>query len=290
MMRARPFVLPDHLTPAFDFEAITTDPVTPEEARADLERVLHLRNLPSERIDAIVSPVRRSGHRHGRFRLPNLRAALLMLSDWDPYQVTIDAILDGTNESGHPFEAVDFRPLEFGAAVATLQVAYSTGAPRLLLSDRYKNESPQQLIPVLVHESMHDGVDNSYEEEIIASLLDSLAYAEVLSLDPAAAHAGTELTAYNNVQLFALMNSIGRRGAGYVGVETSLDGDVYIGAGLENFDADSIRAGIASDPWYAQLATRRQQRRSSAGSAARTLSRKAHRWSTPGAFRPRRLP
>ena len=39
----------------------------------------------------------------------------------------------------------------------------------------------------------------------------------------------------------------------YVGVETSFDGDVYLGAGLENFDADSIRAGIASDPWYAQL-------------------------------------
>jgi hypothetical protein len=36
-------------------------------------------------------------------------------------------------------------------------------------------------------------------------------------------------------------------------VETSFDGDVYLGAGLENFDADSIRAGIASDPWYATL-------------------------------------
>ncbi len=108
-------------------------------------------------------------------------------------------------------------------------------------------------MPVLVHESMHDGVDNSYEEEIIASLLDSLTYAEVLTIDPAAANTGTELAAYNNVQLFALMNSIGRRGAGFVGVETSFDGDVYLGAGLENFDADSIRAGIASDPWYAQL-------------------------------------
>ncbi len=176
-----------------------------------------------------------------------------MLSDWDPYQATIEAILDGQNESGHAFEAVDFRPLEFGAAIATLQVAYSTGAPRLLLSDRYRNETPQQLIPVLVHESMHDGINNSFEEEIVAGLLDSLAYAEIITVDPDAANTGTELAAYNNVQLFALMNSVGRRGAGYVGVVTSLDGDAYVGPGLEAFDADSIRQGIANDSWYAQL-------------------------------------
>ena len=164
--------------------------------------------------------------------------------------------------------------LEFGAAIATLQVAYSTGAPRLLLSDRYQNETPQQLIPVLVHESMHDGIDNSFEEEIVAGLLDSLTYAEVISIDPEAANTGTELAAYNNVQLFALMNSIGRRGAGYVGVATSFDGDAYVGPGLEAFDADSIRAGIASDAWYAQLARGGQQRRSSARSAYRPLPRK----------------
>ncbi|HET9662542.1 MAG TPA: hypothetical protein VFP05_19595 [Thermomicrobiales bacterium] len=252
IMRHRPFVLPDHPTPAFDFENISTEPITGDDARAALQRFLELRNLTEDRIEAAVS----------RFDDPalvqiipaaNLRAALLMLSDWDPYQATIDAILDGKNESGHPFEAVDFRPLEFGAAVATLQVAYSTGQPRLLVSNRYTNESPEQLIPVLVHESMHDGVENSYEEEIIASVLDSLTYAEVLSVDPDAANTGTELAAYNNVQLFALMNSIGRRGAGYVGLETSFDGDVYLGAGLESFDADSIRAGIASDPWYGTL-------------------------------------
>jgi hypothetical protein len=252
IMRHRPFVLPDHLTPAFDFDSVSSQPVSDADARAALERFLRLRNLPPDRIlevmarfdDATLARI---------IPAANLRAALLMLSDWEPYKATIDAILDGANESGHPFETVDFRPLEFSAAVATLQVAYATGQPRLLVSDRYRNETPQQLIPVLVHESMHDGVDNSFEEEIIASLLDSLAHAEVLSIDPEAANTGTELAAYNNVQLFALMNSIGRRGAGYVGIETSFDGDAYLGAGLERFDADSIRAGIAGDPWYGQL-------------------------------------
>ncbi len=252
VMHSRPLVLPDHLTPAFDFDAVTTDPITDEEARADLERFLNLRHLEADRIDAALA----------RFDDPaliqiipaaNLRAALLMLSDWDPYQATIDAILDGKNETGHPFEAVDFRPLDFGSAIATLQIAYSTGRPRLLISERYRNEAPEQLISVLVHESMHDGSDNSFEEETIAGLLDSLTYAEVLSIDHRAANTGTELAAYNNVQLVALMNSIGRRGAGYVGIETSFDGDVYLGPGLENFDADSVRAGIASDPWYASL-------------------------------------
>jgi hypothetical protein len=253
MMRARPFFLPDHLSPAFEFEQIAETPFTEADAKAALERFLALRNLPPERIASVVDRFGDPGL-IAVIPAPNLRAALLMLADWDPYQITIDAILDGKNESGHPFEAVDFRPLEFGAAIATLQVAYSTGAPRLLLSDRYRNESPQQLIPVLVHESMHDGIDNSFEEEIIAGLLDSLTYAEVITIDPEAANTGTELAAYNNVQLFALMNSVGRRGAGYVGVVTSLDGDAYVGPGLEAFDADSIRAGIANDAWYAQLA------------------------------------
>lgn len=252
VMLHRPFVLPDHLTPAFDFDAVTTDPVTEEEARADLERFLGLRNLPADRIAAGLA---RFDDPAVREIVPaaNLRAALLMLTDWDPYQATIDAIFEGKNESGHPYDLVDFRPLDFGSAIATLQIAYSTGAPRLLVSDRYRNELPEQLISVLVHESMHDGIDNSFEEEVIASLLDCLAYAEVLSIDHRAASSGTELAAYNNIQLFALMNSIGRRGAGYVGIETSFDGDVYFGAGLENFDADSIRAGIASDLWYSQL-------------------------------------
>ena len=160
--------------------------------------------------------------------------------------------------------------------------------PGLLVSDRYRNETPQQLIPVLVHESMHDGIDNSFEEEIIASLLDSLTYAEVLSIDPDAANTGTELAAYNNVQLFALMNSIGRRGAGYVGVETSLDGDVYVGPGLETFDADSIRAGIASDPWYAQLPRGGSHGRRGAGGAAGTFSGERGVGRRPIAFRRKR--
>lgn len=252
MMRARPFFLPDHLSPAFEFEHVAESSISEEDARAALQRFLELRKLSPERV---ASTVARFDDPAVQIVIPapNLRAALLMLSDWDPYQVTLAAILDGVNESGHRFETVDFRPLEFGAAIATLQVAYGTGAPRLLISDRYRNETPQQLIPVLVHESMHDGVDNSFEEEIIAGLLDSLTYAEILTLDPDAAITGTELAAYNNVQLFALINSIGRRGGGYVGVVTSLDGDAYVGPGLEAFDADSIRDGIASDSWYAQL-------------------------------------
>jgi hypothetical protein len=36
-------------------------------------------------------------------------------------------------------------------------------------------------------------------------------------------------------------------------VVTSLAGDSYVGPGLEAFDADSIRSGIGSDSWYAQL-------------------------------------
>ena len=47
VMRHRPFVLPDHLTPAFDFDAVSTDAdFTDDEARVALQRFLELRNLP----------------------------------------------------------------------------------------------------------------------------------------------------------------------------------------------------------------------------------------------------
>ena len=141
LMHHRPFVLPDHLTPAFDFASVSTEPITNEVARSDLRHFLELRKLPADQIEAALA----------RFDdpalaqiipAPNLRAALLMLFSWDPYQATIEAILEGKNESGHPFETVDFRPLEFGAAVAPCKSPTPRGNHGFLSVTAIKTKRP----------------------------------------------------------------------------------------------------------------------------------------------------
>ncbi|MEZ4529684.1 MAG: hypothetical protein R2855_01530 [Thermomicrobiales bacterium] len=63
-------------------------------------------------------------------------------------------------------------------------------------------------------------------KKIIAGLLDSLTYGSAHCRPAGREH--RQLAAYNNVQLFALMNSVGRRGAGYVG-DGDVDGDAMLG-------------------------------------------------------------
>src|SRR5215203_3465142 len=54
VMHSRPFVLPDHLSPAFDFETLAKTPISEANARQALERFLVLRNMPTDRVAAVV--------------------------------------------------------------------------------------------------------------------------------------------------------------------------------------------------------------------------------------------
>jgi hypothetical protein len=123
----------------------------------------------------------------------------------------------------------------------------------MIFSGRFANEPPEQLIPVMVHESLHGGGTNSRQEEVIANILDSVCYAEVVLADPRVASFGTELAIFNNVELLALLNSMGRGGGGAVGISSSSLGDIFVGPGLEDFDAESIQAAILSDSFYGAL-------------------------------------
>src|SRR5262249_7423374 len=137
---------------------------------------------------------------------PTLRASLLMLTDWTPYQATIDAVIGGENPSGKPFRTVAFDNIGFGGAIATLYDDPRDGRHSMIVDSAYEVEPPEQLINVIVHESLHGGGENSAEEEIIANILDTICYAEVLGVDPDAAYDGTELALFNNLELLALLN------------------------------------------------------------------------------------
>ena len=254
VMRSRPLILDWNNNPAFALTGGRDLPFSVDEARAELDRLLGLRQL---------DPVARSGALAlfddqrvvNIVSSPVLRASLLMLYDSDPYQAVVDSILSGANDSGRPFSAVEFTSLNHEGAVATIVYDQSSSPPayRLQIAADFANETPLQLAPVIIHESLHGDGLNSSEEELTANILDTIAYGELLLLDAGGAYVATELAAYNNIQLYALLNSMGARGGGHAGITTSVSGDVFVGPGLEDFDAGSVRDSILQDAFYGSL-------------------------------------
>ncbi|MGE3798802.1 MAG: hypothetical protein AB7G88_13295, partial [Thermomicrobiales bacterium] len=253
LLRSRPLILDWMSNPAFQINS-ARQPLSEAQAKIDLERFLNLRGVDTiiaaqilSRFDdpAVIQIV----------SAPSLRAALLMLSELDPYQAVVSSLLEGENETGLPFAAVEFADLGVENAVATIQPPSQANGWRfqLQISSQFEAEPPVQLIPALVHESLHGDGENSGPEEVIANILDTIAYGEMLLIDPDAVYAGTQLAAYNNLQLYSLLNSMGPRGGGHIGISTSVIGDVFVGPGLEDFDAGSIRDSILQDPFYGSL-------------------------------------
>ena len=174
-----------------------------------------------------------------------------MLSGWDPYAAIVGAVLDGANPSGRPFAAVDFGRTGVPGAVATL-VEDPSGAVAIVVDRRHTSDLPEHLLPVVVHETLHGGGDNSRQEEIIANVLDTVAYAQVLLVAPDVA-AGTQLAVYNNAALLALLNSTGAAGPARLGITASPRGDVWLGPDLDRVDAASLTDAISGDDYYQAL-------------------------------------
>ncbi|MEA2524493.1 MAG: hypothetical protein QOF73_1720 [Thermomicrobiales bacterium] len=252
IMRSRPFIIEEGAEKAFPVEAPEAQPLTEGEARDHLQRFLELRGLAESRIDDTLASF--DSRKVKRIvPAPTLRASLLMLTDWDPYEATIRAVLDGENPSGEPYRTVDFDNIGFAGAIATLYEDPRDGRHSMVVDSAYAGEPPVQLIPVVVHESLHGGDGNSAEEEIVANILDTICYAEVLLVDPRAAYQGTDLAFFNNLELLALLNSTGRGGAGQVGIATSTLGDVFVGGYFGEFDYESIRYVVEADGFYDSL-------------------------------------
>lgn len=252
IMRSRPFIIAQGSERAFPPKATPTQPLTEDQAREHLRRFLQLRGLDASAIDgALAAFDERTAQKI--VPSPTLRATLLMLTGWNPYEATIRAVLDGANPSGKPYRTVAFKSIGYSGAVATLYEDPRDGTASLIVDAGYEAEPPEQLIPVVVHESLHGGGGNSAEEEIVANILDTICYAEVLLVDPETAYLGTDLTFFNNLELLALLNSSGRAGAGQVGIATSVVGDVFVGDQFANVDYASIRDAIEADGFYDAL-------------------------------------
>ncbi|MGH2531827.1 MAG: hypothetical protein ACRDJW_05920 [Thermomicrobiales bacterium] len=251
VLRSRPFILGPESLDAYPSDTKTPRAMTVDHARDRLERFLNRRELSfTEREAALViydDPTVQT-----IVPAPNLRAGLLMLTGWDPYQITIDAVLDGANPSGRPFEALEFSDIGLEDAVATIDYS-PNGRFRMIFNEQFAGESPEQLIPVIVHESLHGGGANSRQEEVIANILDTICYGELVLIDPRIVDFGTDLAIFNNVELLALLNSMGHAGGGALGISSSPLGDVFVGPNLEDLDAESIQAVIESDPFYGAL-------------------------------------
>ena len=251
VLRSRPFLIGEESCPAFCVGDDPAEPFSEAGARARLVRFLERRGLPSATIEDALE--RYDDPTVGAIvPAPTLRAALLMLWAWDPYQVTIRAALDAENPTGMPYDAIVFGDIGYDDAVATL-VGTADGTNAILVNEAFAAESPEQLASVLIHESMHDAVANSQQEEIAANILDTIAYAEFVLVDPSIAHQGTDLTRFNNGALLALLNSTGRAGPSHLGTEATPLGDVWLGNQLTSVDASSIRDAIAGDGFYATL-------------------------------------
>ncbi|HEY8447306.1 MAG TPA: hypothetical protein VIL01_09375 [Thermomicrobiales bacterium] len=252
VLRSRPFVLGARSERAFPYNLRQPQPLTEDEARNRLKEFLTRRDVDVEAIDDALA---RFDQRRVKRIIPDpaLRAAVLMLTDWDPYEATLRAILDGENPSGRPYREVIFDDIGFPGAIATLYENPRDGRASLVVSEEYAGEDPAQLIPVIVHESLHGGGYNSAEEEIIANILDTICYAEVLLVEPRVAYLRTDLTVFNNLELLALLNSMGRGGPGQLGVATSPLGDIFVGPEFARYDFESIRYVVESDDFYDAL-------------------------------------
>ncbi len=250
LLAARPFLVAGDGCPEFciDGEVVRTR-LDEAEARERLTDFLRIRDVQPESVTVALA----------RFDAPEtiaivsnpaLRASLLMMSDWDPYQAIVAAVLDGRNQSGRPFADVSFVDLG-SSAIAYLDA--SGDRYSLRVNDAFATEAPETLVNVLVHEALHDPYVNSFHEEVIANILDGVAYAEMVLLRPDLATAGSTLTIYNNFALLALLNSSGAAGPDHLGVSTSRYGDVWIGDDLGQTDAGSLYDAIAGDSVYAAL-------------------------------------
>lgn len=254
VMRGRPFVVGENaLTKGFADSGLRLDrldTVEEEGALAALVSFLQRRGVSQEGIDAATEDFK--DRRVKKIvPSPNLRAALLMTTDWDPYEAVKDSILGGKNPSGKPFVTVGFESIGDGA-IATMYED-ETGLGSIFFDSSYDREEPEILFCTLVHEALHGGGGNSAEEEIAANLLDTVCWAEVLLVAPEMALLATDLGYFNNLTLLGMFNSFGRAGSGQVGVATSTIGDIFVGNGWELLDAESSRAMIEQEWFYDAL-------------------------------------
>ena len=115
-------------------------------------------------------------------------------------------IIDGENDFGHPYE-VRRRPTLSGGC---MEVRVNQGRPAVFVDPQLGGEPFVVLAPLLAHEGFHQDLAVGLDEEVIATYLETLIWAEHILANPAIARLGTRKTRAANTMLLAALNSGGR--------------------------------------------------------------------------------
>jgi hypothetical protein len=116
----------------------------------------------------------------------------------------IDTVLiDGENRFGRPY-TVRRQPPPSGGL---MEVRIDDGDPMILVSPRLDGEPIAALAPLFAHEGFHQDLTVGLHEEIIATYLETLVWAEHLLADPSKARLGTRAIRRANTLLLLALNS-----------------------------------------------------------------------------------
>ncbi|WP_318567290.1 hypothetical protein [Salinigranum marinum] len=119
----------------------------------------------------------------------------------------IDAvILDGANRFDRPY-AVRRRPTRSGGL---MEVRVDGGEPVIFVDPALAGEPFAVLAPLFAHEGLHQDLAVGLSEEIIATYLETLVWAEHVLSDPTLARLGTPKVRRANTLLLIALNSGGR--------------------------------------------------------------------------------
>ena len=119
----------------------------------------------------------------------------------------IDAVLiDGENRFGRPY-AIRRQPTPSGGL---MEVRVDGGEPVVVVDPRLDGEPFAVLAPLLAHEGFHQDLSVGIDEEVIATYLETLVWAEHVLADPSLARLDTSKVRRANTMLLVALNSGGR--------------------------------------------------------------------------------
>jgi hypothetical protein len=225
------------------FDASPT-PTTASTAPADATVQANLDNFLGKKVTlGVISQAQkdaamtRYASASGIFPDANLRAALISLTGTFA-EPAIASYLDGANLTAKPYTIVTFaNPDDSTVPVAQTSVRATDGRLRTIFKTEFRGEPFQALSAWLAHEAIHQDTSIGLQEEIAATVVETLIYAQQAQTDAAFMNAGTKLTALENEKAFALINS-GRAIFPYVG----LSNGPIIGAGAGVFPGQKAPA------------------------------------------------
>ena len=119
----------------------------------------------------------------------------------------IDAVvIDGENQFNQPY-MVRRQPTVSGGC---MEVRVDRGEPTILVDPQLGGEPFVVLAPLFAHEGFHQDLAVGLDEEVTATYLEALVWAEHVLADPAVARLGTRKARVANTMLLAALNSGGR--------------------------------------------------------------------------------